>query len=282
MANALIKPNSGGTVAAALKEGNVQFIEQLAAALPSHITPDRMVRVLLTAFNKVPELADCSKGSVWQSILDCCALGLEPDALGRAYLIPYKNECTLQIGYKGLIDLAMRSGKVKSIHADKVADMDTFEYELGNDAKLKHMPYLKGDRGKFYCYYAYVHGIDGSFSCDIMTMDEILAIKSRSQSGKYNKGPWATDFDEMAKKTVVKRLSKMLPLSPEFVDAIQHDNKVNALKDIRDASIDAAPKFSIAETEAEIVQETNEDHDQELDDVPLGAEEYSDPEDAIE
>ena len=112
------------SISEGLKVGNTKFIDQLAAALPEHVKPDRMVRVLLTAFNKNPDILQCSSASVWQSILDCCALGLEPDALGRAYLIPYNNECTLQVGYKGLVDLAMRSGKVSTFHADKVFEND--------------------------------------------------------------------------------------------------------------------------------------------------------------
>ncbi len=239
--------NTGSTVAAALKSGNVDFIQQLSAALPAHITPDRMVRVLLTSFNKTPKLMECTRDSVWQSILDCCAIGLEPDALGRAYLIPYKVQgvmtCQLQIGYKGLVDLAMRSGKVASFHADKVCENDIFEYELGSNFTLEHSPCLKGERGKPYCYYAYCQMKDGSFNADVMTLDEIEAIRKRSKSG--DRGPWKTDRDEMAKKTVLKRLSKMLPLSPEFMDAVTHDNNTNGLKDIKDAAVIDDQKFTI-------------------------------------
>ena len=242
--------STGKEIALSLKDNNEEILSQLSAALPEHIKPDRMARVLLTAFNKTPELQNCTRASVWQAIMDCCALGLEPDALGRAYLLPYNNrkektlECQLQIGYKGLIDLALRSGKVSSIHSDKVCENDDFIYELGSCATLQHTPNLRG-RGEPYCYYAYCVMKDGSFNPDVMTMDEIIAIRDRSKCPKF--GPWVTDFDEMAKKTVVKRLSKMLPLSPEFMGAVLHDNSVNGLRDIGEAKeIEAEPTLSIA------------------------------------
>lgn len=226
---------TGHNIMTALKSRNASWISQLSAALPEHVKPDRMVRVLLTSFSKTPKLLQCTQQSVWQSILDCCALGLEPDALGRAYLLPYKTKkgmiCQLQIGYKGLIDLAMRTGKVSSIHSDVVCDNDLFEYELGSDAKLKHKPELRNDRGDPYCFYAYCKMKDGSFTFDVMTIKEIKRIQSRSKCG--DNGPWQTDFNEMAKKTVIKRLSKTLPLSPEFMDAVVMDNDVNGYKDIK-------------------------------------------------
>lgn len=240
-------PATGKTIAIQLRDGDTSALAQLKAALPSHVKPDRMVRVLLTAFNKTPAIQQCTRESVWQSIMDCCALGLEPDALGRCYLLPYKVKgvltCQLQIGYKGLVDLAMRSGKVSSFHADKVCEHDIFEYELGSNFTLKHTPQLKGTRGKPYCYYAYCQMKDGSFNADVMTLEEVNAIRKRSKSGEF--GPWKTDYDEMAKKTVVKRLSKMLPLSPEFMDAVTHDNDANGMKDIKDAVVSDGGGFSI-------------------------------------
>lgn len=244
------------TIYNALKENNEAYINQLSQALPEHIKPERMVRMILTSFAQTPKLKECDQASIWKSVLDCCAIGLEPGALGHAYLLPYKSksgmQCQLQIGYKGLIELAMRSGKVSSIYADVVCENDVFEYERGTDEKLIHRPLMKGDRGRAYCYYAYAKMLDGGFNADVMFIEDIEAIQKRS---KAEFGPWKTDFVEMAKKTVIKRLSKKLPLSPEFHDAIAKDNEATGLKTI---DVPEQPKLSIAEPIIE----------QELDDGP--------------
>jgi recombination protein RecT len=225
--------------------------------LPNDTDVNRIARVFVTAMNKNPKLIDCDATSIWQSMLDCCSLGLEPDALGRAYFVPFKGKCQLQIGYKGLVDLAMRSGKVASFHSDKVCENDDFNYVQGSEFILTHKPCLKGPRGEAYAYYAYCKMKDGGFNADVMTIEEVNRIKSRSQSGGSSFSPWATDYDEMAKKTVVKRLSKMLPLSPQFMDAVMHDNAVNPVdenEEIKDVpfTIPSAPGQEIL-TDAEML-----------------------------
>jgi recombination protein RecT len=208
---------------------------QIGAALPKHITPDRMVRTVLTAMNRNPKLLDCTKESLWQAVMDCASLGLEPDALGRAYLIPYEDRrnnrtiCQLQIGFKGLADLAYRSGMVATIQAQVVRSNDHFVFGFGTDEKLEHKPLMTGDRGAPVCVYAYCKLKDGAFKFDLMSVDDVNRIRDRSQgyksAQKYGKDhPWTTDWDEMAKKTVFKRLAKMLPLSSEIRDAVERDN----------------------------------------------------------
>jgi len=236
-----------------LKAGKSDYVDQIAQALPSHINPDRMVRMVLTSFAEVPKLAQCDAASVWKSVLSCCAIGLEPGALGHAYLLPYNTKegmkCQLQMGYKGLIELAMRSGKVSSIYADAVHDNDEFIYERGTDEKLVHKPCMRSDRGEAYCYYAYAKMKDGGFNADVMFMEDILAIKDRA---KASFGPWKTDFSEMAKKTVIKRLCKKLPLSPELHEAIHLDNQSTGIQTVQPTQ---QPTFSLPVPEKQAEQE---------------------------
>jgi recombination protein RecT len=193
------------------------FKSQLALALPKHMTPDRFVRVALTAILKTPKLLDCTKESVVQCMLNCSALGLEPDGR-RAHLIPYGNSCTLIIDYKGLVELARRSGDVSNILAQIVCANDTFTWENG---EVKHQINFKMDRGEMYAAYAVITFKDGTKQSDVMTKAEIDAIRKRSRAS--NSGPWVTDYNEMAKKTVFRRATKWITLSPEVADALEKD-----------------------------------------------------------
>lgn len=191
---------------------------QIAAALPKHMSADRMARVALTTINKTPKLAQCTQESFFSALMTCSQLGLEPD--GRlAHLIPYGNQCQLIIDYKGLVDLAYRSKEVLSIHADVIYEGDEFEYDLGQ--VKRHTPWAwrkdkPEEKGKLLGAYCIVK-MQGAEKHEVMAVDEIEAIKKRSKSG--TSGPWVTDFNEMAKKTVFKRASKWIPLSPEVRDA---------------------------------------------------------------
>lgn len=200
------------------------FKSQVALALPKHLTPDRFIRVAVTAMMRTPKLKECDQPSFFNALLTLSQLGLEPD--GRlAHLIPFENkkrgvtECQLIIDYKGLVDLANRSGTVANIHADKVCENDAFEFDRG-DIK-KHVIDFKQPRGNAYAYYAIVRFKDGSEKCEVMPREDIEKIRSRSRAGNY--GPWQTDYDEMAKKTCFRRLSKWIQLSPEFREALDHD-----------------------------------------------------------
>lgn len=200
------------------------FKNAVASALPAHLRPDRFVRVAITALTRVPKLAECDKTSFLNCMMQLSQFGLEPD--GRnAHLIPFWNskrnvmECQLIIDYKGLVDLAMRSGKIAYIHADKVCANDAFEYDKG--VVKKHEVNFKEPRGDAYAYYALCRFKDGTEKCEAMTKDEVTKIRHRSKAA--NNGPWVTDFDEMGKKTVFRRLSKWLQLSPEYRDALDAD-----------------------------------------------------------
>lgn len=193
---------------------------QIAQALPKHLTPDRFMRVLAASMQKTPKLMQCSKTSLFEAMITCSQLGIEPDGR-RAHLIPYGNTCQLIIDYKGIAELVMRSGLVSNIHADIVCDNDVFDYDAG---EIKaHKVNFREPRGEVYAVYARCRFKDGSEKCDVMTKDEVEAIRKRSKAG--NSGPWQTDWNEMAKKTVFRRLSKWLPLSSEVRDALEKDDQ---------------------------------------------------------
>lgn len=208
------------------------FSDEVAKSLPSHLKPDRFVRIALTTMTKTPKLAQCDQASFFNALLTLSQLGIEPDGR-RAHLIPFENrkrgvtECQLIIDWKGLAELAMRSGLVASLHADVVRDGDIFEYNAG--VVCQHTPhFLRRDEekpasaGEVYAAYAMARFKDGSSKADVLSIDEVNAVRSRSRAG--SSGPWVSDFNEMAKKTAFRRLSKWLPLSPEFRDAVEADD----------------------------------------------------------
>jgi len=196
------------------------MMSQVSKTLPGFFTPERFMRVCLTSFNRSPKLWDCTKDSIAQVILQCAQMGLEPD--GRhAHIIPYGNTAQLQLDYKGLVTLVRRSGEVSKLHADIVCEKDVFEENLG--VILKHIPNRKEDRGSTILVYAMAELKDGSQQSVVMSVNEVDAIRKRSKSG--SSGPWVTDWNEMAKKTAFKRLTKWLPLSYEAVEAIEQENQ---------------------------------------------------------
>ena len=191
---------------------------RIASVVPEHVKPDRLIRMALMSISKTPELRKCTIDSLILSICDAAALGLDcGGALGQAYLVPYKTTAVLIVGYRGLVSLARRSGQVSTVYAHVVRHGDDFRYELGLTPILEHRP--RADIGATVTHaYAVCRFKDQAYQLDVMTRAEVDRIRKRSQAG--DDGPWVTDFDEMAKKTVLRRLCKLLPLTPEAVDAI--------------------------------------------------------------
>ena len=205
-----------------------RFKGEIARALPRHLNPDRMARIALTCFRQNPRLAECDPRSVFASVIQASQLGLEPGILGQAYLIPYKTECQLIIGYQGLVDLTRRSGLVKRIEAHVVRQGEKFTYRTGLHTVLEHEPLLEGTPGALRLAYAVAEFADGGYHAEVMAEDQINRIRDRSQgyiaAKKYNKDtPWETDTEEMWRKTVLRRICKYLPKSPELVTALQLD-----------------------------------------------------------
>lgn len=202
---------------------------EIAKALPTVITPERFTRMAMTAISSNAQLAASTPQSFIGALMNAAQLGLEPNTpLGQAYLIPFKNnkagtiETQFQIGYKGLIDLAHRSGEFKTIYAKEVYENDDFDFEYGLDPQLTHKPTVNGDRGKVIYYYAVFTLINGGFGFEVMSVADVTA-HAKKFSKAYSNGPWQSNFDEMAKKTVLKKVLKYAPIKTEFVKQVSQD-----------------------------------------------------------
>jgi recombination protein RecT len=231
------KPRPQGQPAA-LKAMLDSHIDKIAKAMPEGVDPKRLVEVVSAMNYRNPDLQKCDPKSILAATLQGAALGLDfSTTMGEAYLIPRWNnhaglmECQFQPGYRGLIKLCRNSGYVVKIVAEVVRERDTFVYEYTPDLHFRHVPYLGADRGDVTHAYAYAKTVHGEELIAVMTHAEVEDIHQRSDNyrsakrkGKPEFGPWVSDWPEMAKKTVLKRLSKMLPMSAEVAKAIEADN----------------------------------------------------------
>lgn len=207
--------------------------KQFATALPKHINTDRFVRIAITTIRQNPKLAQCSQESLLGALMVSAQLGLEPGTLGQCYLIPYGRECQFQIGYKGMIELLRRSGQLKDIYAYSVYENDDFEITYGLDRNLIHKPNLE-NKGNFLGCYCVAILKDGAKAFEYMTKEEI-ETHAKKFSKTFGNGPWKTDFEAMAHKTVVKKMLKWLPLSVEFLENIEKDDKSFKVADTKNA-----------------------------------------------
>lgn len=206
------------------------FRERLQKAMPSindalpatvrkTFTPERLVKLALVSFSRNPMLQRCTPESLLKCCMESAQLGLEPHGpLGQMYFVPFKNksgsyDATPIIGYKGIIDLARRSGVIKTVETRLVYERDTYEIEYGMEPKLSHKPCLTGDRGKVIAGYCIARMADGMAQAEVMTIDELDAVRAKSRA--RDSGPWVTDTNEMYRKTLVRRASKYWPLTVE-------------------------------------------------------------------
>mgnify|MGYP002512009685 CR=1 FL=1 len=241
------------------KKSMQQYIKsmegEIAKALPSVITPERFTRIVLSAISVNPKLAECTPKSFLGAMMTSAQLGLEVNTpLGQAYVLPYMNhgvmEAQFQLGYKGLIDLAYRSGEVEVIQSHVVYENDEFSCEYGLEPKLTHKP-ADHDRGDPIKVYAVFKTKSGGFGFEVMSMDDV-----RRHAAKYSKAyssgfsPWKTNFEEMAKKTVLKRVLKYAPLKSDFVrQVVQDDTVKHGISD----DMYSVPDETIIDVEAEPV-----------------------------
>ena len=222
-----VATKAGGKMAIRDHLNSEAFKAEVARVLPKHCTPERMVRTGLTALMKTPKLASCTPESFLNCMLQLSQWGLEPD--GRhAHLIPYGDQCTLILDYKGIVDLVLRSGSVRTIHADVVHEGDLFVYSLGE--VKQHTPhFLRTDEakpekaGKIIAAYCHVVFNDGATKSEVMSVEEVEKVRAASRAG--SSGPWKDWWSEMAKKTVFRRASKWLKLSAEVADAFERDDQ---------------------------------------------------------
>jgi recombination protein RecT len=205
-------------------------IQRIARALPRHITPEKMTSVFLTACTTTPELLNCNPASLLKAVVEASQLGLLPDGvLGHGYILPYKDQAKFIPGFRGLIDLARRSGKIAWIQARVVYENDHFEYSYGANPTLEHVPAqaIGNEPGEFHAVYAAAKFKDsGEVAFEVMYREDVEKIRKGSPAGK--RGPWVTHYEEMARKTAVRRLMKYLPLSPEVQEAVMVDEYAEA------------------------------------------------------
>lgn len=232
---------------------------QIKMALPANLTPERFQRIVLTAISSNAKLQECTPTSFLGAMMTAAQLGIEPNTpLGQGYLLPRRNgktgqtECQFQLGYKGLIDLAYRSGNISNIGAYTVYANDEFHVQYGLDPTITHVPCLKADRGDPIAFYAYYKTKDGGFGFEVMGVEEVRAHAKRF-SDAVKKGwssPWDTNFEEMAKKTVLKKVLKYAPISTEVGGKVAMDESVH---DTISADMVSEPITYIVEETGEII-----------------------------
>ena len=241
----------------------------IKSMVPKHMTPERLMRISLAAISRTPKLATCTPESLIGAVTACATMGLEPNLIGHAYLVPFWNgkarkmECQFQIGYKGYITLIRNTGDVSQIDAQNVYENDLFVYLFGDEHKLIHIPFamvkylnegsftngespiihsilkeqLKewnkrkpNNAGKVVGYYSLYKLKDGSFGFTPMTIEEIEKHRDTFTKSKDDKGnivgPWKDHFDAMAKKTCIKQMVKLMPISIEIQDQLTKDEAV--------------------------------------------------------
>lgn len=213
-----------------------QYESQIKEALPRHLSAERMMRVINTAVLGDKKLMECHPATIIGSVVQCAQLGLEPNTpLGHAYLVPFKNrkqqrtDCQIIIGYKGLIDLARRSGQIRSLEAHAVRENDRFSYEYGTSKHLRFRP-AEGARGPITHFFAIAEFTDGGYQFEVMTKADVDLVMRQSQSkGEY--GPWKDHYEEMGRKTPIRKLAKYLPLNVEFATAVSLDEAADDQRD---------------------------------------------------
>jgi len=243
-----------------------QMAPAMAEALPKHMDVDRLTRLTMTTIRTTPELRKADVGSLLGGVMQAAQLGLEPGLLGQCYLLPFKNnkkgitEVQFIIGYKGMIDLARRSGHIESIYAHAVYEKDEFEYELGLNPTLKHIPSMDADRGEYIGSYAVAHFKDGGYQMEFMPKAEIEKRRKASPGGRSKYSPWNNFYEEMANKTVIRHMWKYLPISVEIQQAVAHDEgTARNIKDVTpndDIFLEAPEPI---EVEAEEIEDETED-----------------------
>ena len=200
--------------------------------LQTPLTPERLLSVVMTEIRRTPKLRECTHMSILGAVVQSAQLGLEPgNTLGYCYLIPFYNrktqalECQFMLGYRGMLALARRSGDITNIEARTVFERDEFLMKYGTEASIRHVPALSADRGAIVGFYGVAHLGSGGYHIEWLPIDRIEAIRKRSKAGES--GPWQTDYEEMGRKTVIRRMFKYLPVSIDAQRAAQLDEQVD-------------------------------------------------------
>jgi recombination protein RecT len=212
----------------------------IEAAIPKHLSADRLISIAASVIAKNPALAECTSGSLIGAVIQASMLGFPPiESLGYCYFVPFNNnkgtrerpvwvkEVQFIIGYKGYIELSRRSGTVKSLFSYPVFENDSFDYQLGTDPWIKHKPTTDQDRGRMTHVYAVAEYLNGGMNFVVLTRAEVDKLRLRNRSQKRGiSGAWKTDFERMSCAKACRQLSTYLPLNPEIQSAIATDEAV--------------------------------------------------------
>lgn len=212
-------------------------ITELKKALPAHVPAERMNRVIMTAVRNNPELLDADERTLLGAAFRAAHLGLEPGLLGHCFFVAYNRQVTLQIGYRGYIELLWRTGKIAKIEAREIYENDEFDAEHGSNEFLKHKKAWR-NRGEIIGFYAYIKMTSGAQYFEVMSVEEVNEIrdnysadyKNKKKYGKEHQSIWHKHYAAMGKKTVLHRIKNTLPLSIEEMRQFEADNAV--IKDV--------------------------------------------------
>lgn len=235
------------------------FMEQkkdlIAASLPKSITPDRLIGVFTMILRSSPELAACSQGSLVSAIIQTVQYGLTPGNIGHCHYVPFNNkqkdgsyrkEVQFILGYKGIVELVNRCGKAVILSTEVVYENDDFEYSLGLNPILNHVP-TSGERGQIIGVYCVAKNLVANEKIFIyLKKEDIDKVRKSSKAGQSNYSPWSTWYEEMAKKTAIKRICKLLPISVDVQQKISSDETI---KDKIDKDMATVPDNTNWDTE---------------------------------
>jgi recombination protein RecT len=196
---------------------------QFKAALPSHIPVERFVRTTLTAVQTNPDLMEADRRTLFAAATRAAQMGLLPDGREGA-IVTFGGKCSFMPMLGGILKLVRNSGELASIDAQIVYKADKFTYRPGIDLVPQHEPDWFGDRGEVVGVYAVAKMKDGAAYVEILSKKQVEQVRAVSRS--KNAGPWSTWWDEMARKTAIRRLAKRLPLSTDLDGVVHEDDEL--------------------------------------------------------
>ena len=196
---------------------------QFKAALPSHVPVERFVRTTLTAVQTNPRLLEADRRTLFAAATRAAQMGLLPDGREGA-IVDFKGQCQFMPMLGGVLKLVRNSGELASIDAQIVYRNDKFTYRPGIDMVPQHEPDWFGDRGEVIGVYAVAKMKDGAAYVEIMNRQQVDKVRSVSRA--KDSGPWVQWWDEMARKTAIRRLAKRLPLSTDLDGALAEDDEL--------------------------------------------------------
>jgi recombination protein RecT len=210
---------------------------ELAKALPQTIGVERFTRIVTTELHREPKLLECAPESLLGAMMLAAQLGLEPGPLGLVYLIPFKHQVEFVVGYRGYVELALRSGMVKDVFAANVLEGDDFDYVYGTQPKLTHRPMGADEEREIIASYAVARLRSGGAPFIVTYHDDWERARTSSALGKKNLGPWRDERAAMIRKTSVRRLEPFLPKTPALARAFVRDETEAPMVDESTADI---------------------------------------------